>query len=151
MEQNTTTSTTAENVTAAARPTFLTVLCILSFIAAGLSIFAYIGAIALVGMASAASSTLDAMATNAGATTTYTGPSAGVIWAYVIVGFVTTLAALYGVIQMWKLKKMGFFLYAGASVVSMIMGFVYPGFSIMGVALPIIFIVLYGLNLKHLK
>lgn len=152
MEQTTTSSAEAGK-----RPTFLTVLCILSFIAAGLAIFGYIGAIALVGMASAAVSAVSNAASAEGseainnAMATYTGPSAGMIWAYIIVGFITTLVGLFGVIQMWKLKKMGFFIYTGCSVVSMIMGFVFSGFSVMGVIFPVLFIVLYGLNLKHLK
>jgi len=145
MEQNT---TTTENVAAAARPTFLTVLCILSFIAAGLGILGYITAITAMSVVSAGVSALE----SAGGTITQTmGPSAAMTWAYVIVGFVTTLVSLYGVIKMWKLAKIGFFLYVGASVVSMIMGFVYSGFGVMGVIFPILFIVLYGLNLKHLK
>jgi hypothetical protein len=52
---------------------------------------------------------------------------------------------------MWKLQKVGYFLYVGASVVSMIMGIIYSGFGVMAVIFPILFIVLYGLNLKHLK
>ena len=62
-----------------------------------------------------------------------------------------TIVGLFGVIKMWKLQKVGFMLYTGASVVSMIMGIVYSGFGVMGVIFPILFIVLYGLNLKHLK
>jgi len=145
MEQTTTTETAS---TTAVRPTFLTVLCILSFIAAGLGIIGYITAITAMGVVSAGVSAME----DAGAAITQTaGPSMGLTWAYVIVGFATTLVSLFGVIKMWKLKKIGFFLYVGASVVSMIMGIVYSGFGVMGVIFPILFIVLYGLNLKHLK
>jgi hypothetical protein len=145
MEQ---TTTTTESTTAAAvRPTFLTVLCILSFIAAGLGIFGYIAAITAMGVVSAGVSAME----NAGGTITSTGPSMAMTWAYVIIGFACTLVSLYGVIKMWKLQKIGFFLYVGASVVSMIMGIVYSGFGVMAVVFPILFIVLYGLNLKHLK
>ena len=150
MEQQTQTTQTP-NGQPAARPVFLTVLCILSFIAAGLAILGYITVITVMGAVSAGASALDTMAADSGATMTYTGPSAALTWAYIIVGFVTVLISLYGVIQMWKLKKIGFFLYVGASVVSMIMGIVYSGFGVMGVIFPILFIVLYGLNLKHLK
>jgi hypothetical protein len=49
------------------------------------------------------------------------------------------------------MKKMGFFIYTGCSVVSMIMTIVFSGFGVMAVLFPVLFIVLYGLNLKHLK
>jgi hypothetical protein len=155
MEETTTTGTSTE---AAKRPTFLTVLCILSFIAAGLGIIAYIGAIALVGAVSAAAGAVsDAMSSEAGAAmeaasaAMSAGPSAGLIWAYIIVGFITTLVGLFGVIKMWKLQKVGFFIYVGCSVASMVMGMIYGGFSVMGVLFPVLFIVLYGMNLKHMK
>ncbi|MDP1802384.1 MAG: hypothetical protein Q8L81_13585, partial [Bacteroidota bacterium] len=67
--------------------------------------------------------------------------------------FVTVLVSLFGVIKMWKLQKIGFFLYVGATVVSIIMTIVYSGFSsgMMSIVFGALFIVLYGLNLKHLK
>ena len=51
---------------------------------------------------------------------------------------------------MWKMQKIGFFLYTGANVVSIIMTIVYSGFGV-GIIISALFIVLYGLNLKHLK
>lgn len=136
------------------RPVFLTVLCILSFIAAGFGILAYVAAIALAGAASAVVSAASDAAASEGFNTamaTYSGPSAGLVWAYVIVGFVSTLVGLFGVIKMWKLKKMGFYLYTGASVASMVMGIIFSGFSAMAVVIPVAFIVMYGLNLKSMK
>ncbi len=82
---------------------------------------------------------------------TTAAPSAGMTWAYIIVGFLTTIVSLFGVIKMWKLQKQGFMLYAGASVVSMIMGIVYSGFGIAGLIVPIAFIVMYYLNLRHMN
>lgn len=138
---------------AAKRPVFLTVLCILSFVAAGLAILAYVAAITAMGLVSAASSTLEGMEGMEGVTAMSTGPSAGMTWAYIIVGFITVIISLFGVIKMWKLQKSGFMLYVGATVVSLIMTIVYTGFaaSIMGIVFSALFIVLYGLNLKHLK
>lgn len=129
----------------AKRPTFLTVLCILSFIFSGLAIIGYITAIGLAGVASAAMSNLsdDAMAT-------YTGPSVGLTWAYIVIGFITTLVGLFGVIKMWKLQKVGFYIYTACVVISIIMGIVYSGFGVMSI-LPLVFVVLYGLNLKAMK
>ncbi|MEO6303922.1 MAG: hypothetical protein ABIP51_12195, partial [Bacteroidia bacterium] len=145
---------TTTGTDAAKRPVFLTVLCILSFIAAGLAILGYITIITVMGAVTAGASALEGMSSEANAAMSQavsTGPSAALTWAYIVVGFVTVLISLYGVIQMWKLKKMGFYLYVGASAVSMIMGIVYSGFGVMAVVFPVLFIVLYGLNLKHLK
>jgi len=138
----------------AKRPVFLTVLCILSFIAAGLAIIGYITVIGLMGAATAVLSTAEGASSEMGeamSSVVSSGPSAGMTWAYLIVGFITVIVSLFGVIKMWKLQKIGFMLYVGATVVSMIMGIIYSGFGIMGVIFPILFIVLYGLNLKHLK
>jgi asparagine N-glycosylation enzyme membrane subunit Stt3 len=136
---------TVQTNEAAKRPTFLTVLCILSFIFSGLAIIGYITAIGLAGVASAAMSNLsdDAMAT-------YTGPSVGLTWAYIVIGFITTLVGLFGVIKMWKLQKVGFYIYTACVVISIIMGIVYSGFGFMSI-LPLVFVVLYGLNLKAMK
>jgi hypothetical protein len=144
MEQTTTTTQPTNND--AKRPVFLTVLCILSFIAAGLGILGYITAITAMSVVSSIDTT-----GMAGMEGTYTGPSAGLTWAYVIVGFITTLLSLYGVIKMWKLQKVGFYIYVAAAVISVIMGIIYSGFGVMGAVFPILFIVLYGLNLKAMK
>lgn len=145
MEQTTTTTTTT-TVAPAQRPTMLTVLCILSFIFTGIAIIMLVIALLGMGAVSAGASMLE----NAGGTTTYTGPSTSLTWAYLIVGFLTALVSLYGVIKMWKLEKIGFFLYTGATVVSIIMGVVYSGFGIMSIV-PLVFVVLYGLNLKYMR
>lgn len=146
MEQTNTTG--AE--TPATRPTFLTVLCILSFIAAGFAIIGYVAVISVLGVVSAgasAMSNVEGMEQMQSAMNTAM-PSAGLTWAYIIVGFLTTLVGLWGVIKMWKLQKQGFFIYAGCSVASMIMGMIYSGFSTMAVVFPILFIGLYYMNLK---
>ncbi len=138
------------------RPVFLTVLCILSFIAAGFAIFGYITVITLMGAATAVTgAAMDAMEGMEGMegmeAITSAGPSATMTWAYIAVGFLTTIVALIGVLKMWKLKKQGFMLYAGASVVSAIMGVVYSGFNVFGVVITAAFIVMYYLNVKHMS
>lgn len=144
-------SETLDNVNAEAgkRPTFLTVICILSFVGIGLAIIGYIGAFALLGVVESASSQLSDAVAEAGGTVT-AGPSTGVIWAYIIGGFVTAIIQLVGVLQMWKLKKSGFMLYTAASVISIVLGFLYGGFSI-GIIFPIAFIAMYAANLKAMK
>ena len=71
--------------------------------------------------------------------------------AYFAVSTVIAAASLFGAIKMWKLEKLGFFIYAGASVVGIILPMVFGlGFSAMGAVFPILFIVLYYLNVKHM-
>ncbi|MCB9174171.1 MAG: hypothetical protein H6589_06150 [Flavobacteriales bacterium] len=134
------------------RPVFLTVLCILSFIAAGFAVFGYITVITLMGAASAITSGMESLEGMEGMSALSAAtPSAGMTWAYVIVGFLTTIGALLGVLKMWKLKKQGFMIYTGSSVVSLIMGIVYSGFSVFGAVITIAFIVMYYLNVKHMN
>lgn len=79
MEENTQTNTAA----AATRPAFLTVLCILSFIAAGFAVIGYITAITVMGAASAIASGMEGMGEEAAAAGAMlneamsSGPSAG--------------------------------------------------------------------------
>jgi hypothetical protein len=117
--------------TTTARPTFLTVLCILSYIGCGLSI---IGALMTI--------------------TTLTG----------IINLVAALICLWGVIQMWQLKKMGFYLYLVGEIAPLIVSILTIGiiamFSfgggimalavVLGSFFSVLFIILYALNLKHL-
>ena len=120
------------------RPGLLTVLCILTFIGSGLGTLFML--LATVGMGALMESIPGLGAAMAGGT------------AYFAIGTVLAAASLYGAIQMWKLKKMGFFIYAGASVVSIILTLVFGlPFSAMGAVIPVLFIVLYYLNVKHMN
>ncbi|MBC7863005.1 MAG: hypothetical protein IAF38_08520 [Bacteroidia bacterium] len=138
------------------RPAFVTVLCILSFVSAGFAIFGYVTVMLLIGAGAALSSKMSDKMSDMGGTMTMTqtaGPSAGMTWAYVIVGFISTIIALMGVLKMWKLKKSGFYMYVVAAVMSIIMSVIYSGFggAMFGLGTSALFIVLYGLNLKHMK
>lgn len=143
-----TTESTGTTAEAGKRPVFLTVICILSFIGAGFGILAYIGAITAMGVASSAMGAIEGMEGMEAIESA--GPGMGMTWAYIIVGFLTTIVALFGVLKMWKLQKQGFMFYVGANVVSVIMGIVYSGFGIAGMVMPIVFIVMFYLNLKHM-
>ncbi len=124
------------NQEAGKRPTFLTVLCILSFIAAGISIIGGLimglgkGAVEAAGGTTAISSEMSNMP---GMTSEGSEALAAVdaifSWPYMITSMILVIIGLIGVIKMWKLKKMGFYLYTGATVVSMIMSIVYSGFG----------------------
>ena len=114
------------------RPTFLTVLCILTFIATGLMLlFGLIGLVA------------------AGAIESFsqylpTGADSGIFKS--IITLVLVAASLYGAIQMWKLKKLGFYIYAGANVIMLVLGF-----SIWSLIITAAFIVMYYLNVKVME
>lgn len=124
------------------RPTFLTVLCILSFIGAGLTIILAI--VAVLGMAAitAGAANIGAAGENAGALT--------MMWVWTAALVAMVIVSLIGVIKMWKLKKQGFFLYTGASVAGIIIGLISGPVNIMSILFSVLFIVLYGMNLKHM-
>ena len=128
------------------RPTFLTVVCILSFVGIGFSILGYAGAFALLGAAESGWSA----AADAGATVT---ASTGMLWAYIIVGFLSAIIALIGVLQMWKLKKSGFMLYTASAVIGIVLTIMLTGFAsaITGIVISGGFVGMYYANLKHMK
>jgi hypothetical protein len=127
------------------RPTFLTVLCILSFISAGIAIVLLLLGGAITGVA-------QSVASDQGADGAVVSSAAGTAWAYIGAAAALTIISLIGVIQMWKLKKTGFYVYTGAAilgiVVPLIMG---QAFGVFGTLITVAFIVMYGLNLKHMK
>lgn len=143
------------------RPTFLTVLCILSFVAAGFSIIG--GGLGLAAGAAVESGALsdlaaqsgdsDAMAQMEAAMGEVEEATGGVSLTTLFgVGLVLTLVGLVGVIMMWKLKKTGFYVYTGAQVAGIVAPIAMGGeFGMMGTLFSVLFIVLYGLNLKHMS
>lgn len=155
---------------AAKRPTFLTVLCILSFIAGGWGVIGGIinlvsapsadevraqmegamsgmgdveGAEALGGMMNSMADTAIKAAENA-------VPMA-------IGGIIIALISLFGVWKMWNLQKQGFWIYVVACIASFILPMVFLGGGLLaalssgiGGLISIVFIILYALNLKHM-
>ncbi len=127
------------------RPTFLTVLCILSFIAAGISIIMLLLGTVLAGAATAGV----AAAENAGAEVE---SAVGNIWAYLGVAAALIITSLVGVIKMWKLQKSGFYIYTVAAVAGIIVDMVLgAGLNVMGIIFTVAFIVMYGVNLKAMR
>lgn len=138
-------SETLDNTQAAGkRPAFLTVLCILSFIGAGIVIIALLLGALAGGMVEAAAGQVEAAG---GEATVETGG----LWTLLIVQSILTIASLVGVIKMWKMQKQGYYIYVGASVAGIIAGIVLSGFAVGSLLFPVLFIVLYGLNLKHMS
>ena len=133
------------------RPTFLTVLCILTFIGSGLGVLG--GILGLAG-----SSALARFA-----------PTGGLmIWT--LLGLASAGLCLYGAIQMWGLKKQGFVLYVAGSGLSILISIInvatvpdlgsspfadsmrsamWTGLFI-GVAINVAFILMYNANRKAL-
>lgn len=130
----------------AQRPTFLTVLCILSFIGAGISIIMLL-------LAAAAMGVIEAGVAGAEAQGAVVESQTGGIWLWVGISVVLSIVSLVGVIKMWKLQKSGFMIYAGASVAGMIVSVIMSGFgpAIFGILVSAAFIVMYQLNTKHMK
>lgn len=122
------------------RPVFLTVLCILTFVGSGLGLLTSLLMVVGVG------ALMDMLGS-------YGGGVMGGGVAYFGVAALMAAASLYGAIMMWKLKKTGFYVYTGANVIAAILPIVWlgGGFAFMSFLWPVVFIVLYGLNLKHLK
>lgn len=75
-----------------------------------------------------------------------------------IINAILAIVALFGVIMMWKLKKSGFWTYTAAQILMLIIPLVFYGFSTMailglgvGAVFTILFIILFGVNLKHMS
>ncbi len=115
-------------------PQFLNVLTILTYIGSGLAI--------LGGLFMLTGSTFLARLL----------PSLGVGgFAYGVALLLGAALCIFGAMQMRNLKKTGFFIYVAGELIAPIAASVFIAFSIGTFVIPIIFIVLYAINLKDLK
>ncbi len=69
-----------------------------------------------------------------------------------------SIVALFGVIMMWQLKKNGFYIYTAARLFILFVPVIFLGFNFftllsisMGIVFAVVFIVLYGINLKYME
>jgi len=126
-----------ETIKTGKRPGFLTVLCILTFIGSGFgTLFKLLATIGMGAVMESIPGLGDVMAIGTG---------------YLMAGTLLTGGFLLGAIQMWRLKKVGFFIYAGAMVISIVLPLIFDvPFSVLGVLSSILFTLLYSLNLKHM-
>jgi hypothetical protein len=77
----------------------------------------------------------------------------------ITVGIIGAILCIIGAVMMRKLKKDGFWIYIGGELLPLIAGLILMGtaqftgvFSvIVGVGVPVLFVVLYGLQLKYMK
>lgn len=163
------------------RPTFLTVLCILSFIGCGLGVFSGItgyfsykamssigdgmqdewkqamdnameNAAAEEGMGDAGAELARGLGDALGGATNFSAMANSSL----IQGLLCILIFV-GVFMMWKLKKTGFYIYTVGQIALVATPFLLVGglaggmMATLGAIFPIIFIILYGLNLKHMS
>ncbi|TND02853.1 MAG: hypothetical protein FD123_4000 [Bacteroidetes bacterium] len=160
---------------APARPTLLTVLCILTWVGSGIAIvmlFLAKAALSVVSSGAEAMGNLGAaMAESAGESGSAASAEmskamsevdkvAANFGTYLIVGIICALLCIVGSVMMWKLKKTGFYVYVagelGAPIAAIVLlgtGYAMEGGMMIAstFVLPILFVVLYGLNLKHMK
>lgn len=126
------------------RPTFLTVLCILTFVGSGWGVIQ-----ALMNFGNPAAEFLP------------------ILNIANIIGLVCSIGCIFAAFMMWKLKKMGFFVYVGCTLLSVAFTLYVtfgtglldiPGFgqmvmmiAIVQVAISIGFVIMYYVNLKHME
>ena len=149
------------------RPMFLKVLCILTFVGSG---FAVLGALFSLMFSGAMESTLKA---SKGAMRDI--DDNGIlnidfeqimIWQkYMnLAGILGALLCLGGALLMWRLKKIGYFIYIPGAIIPAIVGIIgtqamftgaVSGFASIGayfgLLIAVVFVILYGLNFKSLK
>jgi len=136
-------------------PTFLKVICILTFIGAGLNVFSSVFTFyALQTKNSFSIAMLQALAANSediDLNTLLYNTNVNMIS-----NFVTSLVCITGAFLMWKLNKTGYYVYVIAEICSIIFPFIFPTapistLSFVALIFPIGFIVMYSANLKHLS
>lgn len=153
------------------RPTFLTVICILSFIGLGFSILGAIINLAMAPMMQEVSGiaqsgmdeAMNEISTDAPAALPFIQKLFGSSMAMMehlteisIINLICSAIALFGVIKMWQLKKVGFYLYTGGKIIIILTPIVLVGgligsMSLIGAVFPIAFIVMYAVNLKAME
>jgi hypothetical protein len=128
-------SSTIQNFEQQERPQFLTVLCILSFIGSGLGILF---------------STLFILAYDWILSLLENNPMASefnLTKSDIAIGLLLTILSLVGALMMFKSKKIGFFIYAGANAIAAFL----PEYSTFTLIFNAIWIGMYAANFKSLK
>jgi hypothetical protein len=163
MEQTTPT----EAVASKKRPTFLTVLCILSFVGCGLGLISglknYFDAKSMLTTANLTKevqslpgdSKVSEAAVNSAVQMLGIDP-VKISNGYLMIGILNVLI-LVGVIMMWMLKKPGFFIYLVGQIACLGVMFGYIGglagglMGIVSAIFAVAFIIMYAVNLKYLS
>ncbi|OFY83594.1 MAG: hypothetical protein A3F72_15470 [Bacteroidetes bacterium RIFCSPLOWO2_12_FULL_35_15] len=149
----------------AKRPTFLTVLCILSFVGIAFSLIGGIMNYFTYSTLASAGSMLGDMSSEGGkemgaamnAMADVMGMDYGKMAMVALIQALLNIPILIGVLMMWKQKKTGFYVYAAFEIIQpalpLIMGLGLVGgiMATVGLIFGVVFVVLYGLNLKHMS
>lgn len=150
------------------RPTFLTVLCILTFVGAGLNlVMSIVNYFSYSAMASNGSNLFNSLGGGGSAESEQLAQGIGALaeafgmdfekMALVsLIQALINIPILIGALLMWKQKKTGFYVYTVFELVQpiipLVMGLGMLGgmMAVFGILFAVVFIVLYGLNLKHM-
>ena len=132
------------------RPGLLTVLCVLTFIYSGLVILCSLM------IPSFPDAIVDALKNSPTYDEVKMADTIRVIeagWGYYISILLIALCSAIGAALMWKLKRLGFHIYAVSNLIWLFIPklFLGLGTGIGGIILASGFIVLYAMNLKHMK
>jgi len=131
------------------RPTLLTVLCILTFIGSGLNALAYL-------ILAIASETMGETIKMIPGLAPLLGAGATVF----AVLFVASASKVFGAIKMWNLSKRGLYIYISSELIASGASFWIVkdipeefggGVPTTSLIMTAVFIVLYAINIKHLK
>jgi hypothetical protein len=125
------------------RPGLLTVLCILTFIGSGLGILFWLFAIVGLGNILGFLGKIPGFAAGGGESTIIVP----------IVFLLLAIVLLLSAIMMWNLKKMGYYLYILVKILGIVLPIILLGalFKVTALIIPVIMVVLYGLNLKAMS
>jgi hypothetical protein len=155
------------------RPTFLTVICIISFVGLGLSVLNNFMSLMMSTVGSWIYSTVQESLEMAYSQATSSNPNAAAFLQSIFDGILKmievlplfsglillfTSIALSGVVFMWNLKKLGFYIYLVAKIVMIFLPIALIGYNFISVFISLfsfigtaLFVTLYGLNLKAMK
>jgi len=155
----------AENQQPQGRPTFLLVLCILSWVGIGFGLLIGVYTLWFARVTSGIYESFDNPNTmgvfSESPEIQYAMRAAKYAWTFAIIGVVSNLLCLAGTIVMFNMKKVGFYIYLIAQVTPIIIYFVImnslafsnwlglSGYFIYFIN--ITFVVMYGLNVKYMK
>ena len=155
----------AENQQPQGRPTFLLVLCILSWVGIGIGLIIGMWTLWFARVASGIYDTFDNPNTMGVFSESPEWQSAvraaKYSWTFALIGFASNLLCLAGTIIMFNMRKVGFYIYVVAQITPIVIYFVimnslafssWTGFSgFFFYFINIAFVVMYGLNVKHMK
>lgn len=144
----------------AQRPTFLTTLCVLTFIGSGWAVLSNLFSIF---MAEAVNQSMQAeqyshMAGFLASSVEVMQTLALHAREIALIGLVLGLLSILGAVLMFSLRRAGFYLYVAAQMLMLFVTPYFAGFSsvvLLGMffscVITLLFIILYALNLKHLR